>query len=263
MPSPGPRDAAPVDGETPIAPTGTDVAVYSKIYGGSAYLETGLAKTWGGARNRADRVSVELTLTQVQNTIEAVRFAVAAGVPLNRHITVHWQEAGVPDNRAAAATGAFLKLASQFLQKRGERFAYVWVRENDDGDGCKGSHVHILAHVRPGSAAAFVGRQRGWLRRVTGNAYRKDVIETARIGGTLRAAETAPELYLENLGAVLAYVVKGASKEAATAAGLVRHGEGGCVIGKRASRSQNLAGDAKVTAMSGVIVNRPKDSSAH
>lgn len=237
---PGPRDAAPVDGETPIAPTGTDVALYSKIYGGSAYLETAPARTWGGARNRGDRVSDNLTLRQVQSTIEAAQFAAASGIPLNRHITVHWQDAGVPDNQAAAATGAFIKLASQFLQKRGEPFAYVWNRENDDGDGCKGSHVHILAHVGPDAAPAFVAMQRGWLRRVTGNPYRKGVIQTARIGGWLRAAETAPEVYRENLGAILAYVVKGASSEAARALGLLRHGEGGRVIGKRSSRSQSL-----------------------
>jgi hypothetical protein len=195
MPSPGPCDAAPVEGETSIAATGTDVAQYSKIHAGSAYLETAQARTWGGARNRADRVTVDLTLQQVRNTIEAAQFAVATGIPLNRHITVHWQEAGIADNRAAAATGAFIKLASQFLQKRGEPFAYVWIRENDDGDGCKGSHVHILAHVRPDAAAAFVAMQRSWLRRVTGNPYRKGVIQTARIGGWLRTAETNQELY--------------------------------------------------------------------
>jgi hypothetical protein len=230
MPSPGPRDVAPVEGETPIAATGTTVA---SIFGSRVAAFPGVAKvrTWGGARNRADRV-----------TIEAASIAAAAGIPLNRHITVHWERAGVPDNRAAAATGAFIKLASQFLQKRGEPFAYAWIRENDDGDGCKGSHVHILAHVRPDAAAAFVRMQRRWLERVTGNPYRAGVIRTRRIGGWLRAAETAPELYRENLGAIVSYVVKGASSEAASALGLERHGEGGRIIGKRSSRSQNLRG---------------------
>jgi hypothetical protein len=239
MPPPGPRDVAPVEGETPIVSVGTTVANMntSRV---AAFPGVAKVRTWGGARNRADRMTVELTLAQVAATIEAAQIAAAAGIPLNRHITVHWERAGVPDNRAAAATGAFIKLASQFLQKRGEPFAYVWIRENDDGDGCKGSHVHILAHVRPDAAAAFVRMQRRWLERVTGNPYRAGVIRTRRIGGWLRAAETAPELYRENLGAILAYIVKGASSEAATALGLERHGEGGRVIGKRASRSQNL-----------------------
>lgn len=216
-----------------VASTNTNSSV-------AAYPEPANVSRWGGARNRADRVSLILTRAQVENTIDAAWRAVAAGVPLNRHITIHWQHAGIPDEAATTATGALIKLMSQFLQKRGERFAYVWVRENDDGDGQKGSHVHILAHVRPGVAAAFTAMQRRWLRRITGKPYRAGVIHTARIGGTLRAATAAPDVYRINLAKIVAYILKGATAGVAASLGLARSRDGGRVVGKRAGQSQVL-----------------------
>jgi len=228
------------EGKPALSRTGTVVAIIHTHSSGVAYPELASLSTWGGARNRADRVSFALTQAQVENTIDAAWFALSAGVPFNRHITVHWQHAGIPDEAAAAATGAFIKLMSQFLQKRGERFAYVWVRENDEGDGQKGSHVHILAYVRPGVAAAFTARQRRWLRRITGKPYRAGVIHTARIGGTLRAATAAPEVYRINLAKIVAYILKGATAGVAASLGLARSREGGRVVGKRAGQSQIL-----------------------
>ena len=228
------------EGKPAVSVTGTVVALISTHSSGAAYPGQAGVGTWGGARNRADRVSFALTRAQVENTIDAAWFAFAAGVPFNRHITVHWQHAGIPDEGAAAATGGLIKLMSQFLQKRGERFAYVWVRENDEGDGQKGSHVHILAYVRPTVAAAFTAMQRRWLRRITGKPYRAGTIHTARIGGTVRAATAAPEVYRVNLVKIVAYVVKGAAADLGAELGLERCGEGGRVTGKRASRSQLL-----------------------
>jgi hypothetical protein len=51
----------------------------------------------------------------------------------------------------------------------------------------------------------------------------------------------APEAYQANLAAVVGYVLKGASRETAKALGLERLESGGCVMGKRAGWSQNLA----------------------
>src|SRR3546814_15908735 len=65
----------------------------------------------GGARNRADRVSQSLSMRQARNIIDAVRYAYWIDLPLNRHVTVHWERAGISDDRAAAATSQFLKLA--------------------------------------------------------------------------------------------------------------------------------------------------------
>lgn len=138
-----------------------------------------------GSLRRVSRVP--LTVKQTAEIIEAARFAASIGLPLNRHLTIHWEAAGVPDSRAAAATAAFLTLARDWLRKRGAPFAWVWVRENGDG---KGSHVHFLMHCRPALARGFAGMQRRWLRRVTGKPYRARVIRTVRIGGALTAAQT-------------------------------------------------------------------------
>jgi hypothetical protein len=160
-------------------------------------------------------------------------------------VTVHWEAAGVPDCHSAKATAAFLTLARDWLRKCGKPFAWAWVRENGYA---KGSHVHILMHCPPELARAFSGMQRRWLRRVTGRPYRARVIRTARIGGSLRAAETNRAVYAENLAAVVAYVLKGASQEAAGKLGLVRLVCGGRVIGKRAATSHNIGRTARETS---------------
>lgn len=174
--------------------------------------------------------------------IAAAHFAARIGLPLRRHVTIHWEAAGVPDNQAAAATAAFLRLARDWLRKRGHPFAWLWVRENGHR---KGSHVHILLHCRPELARAFSGMQRRWLRRITGKPYRARIIRTARIGGTLMAAESAPAVYAENLAAVVGYLLKGASPEAARLLGIARLEDGGRIIGRRCAASQNIGRAAR------------------
>jgi hypothetical protein len=235
-------------GYWPKAETGTSVAIYNNSKSDAAFsnpaVNTGNKQGWGGARNRADRVSDSLSLRQAEGIIRAAHRACAIGLPFNRHVTIHWERAGVPDAEAAGAIGAYLSLARDFLRKRGWGFAWAYVRENGDG---KGSHVHILMHIDPAIAQPFTSMQRRWLKRVTGKPYRKGVIRTERIGPTLRAFRTAPEAYQANLAVVVGYVLKGASREAATALGLERLEDGGRVIGKRAGWSQKIA--AKKSAM--------------
>lgn len=234
--------------------SGTAVAIYSSSKSARPFDAKHGISGWGGARNRADRVSESLSLKQARSIMEAAQFAAAIGLPFNRHVTIHWERAGVPDNRAAAATARFLKLASDWLAKRNSKpdkqraengqgrlsFAWAWVRENDAGGDCsKGSHVHILLHV-PLGAIWTAWRLRRWLERVSGQPYRKGVIRTARIGGSARAAATASVNYLINLDAVVRYVLKGASAKVARSIGLERWNAGGRIIGKRTAFSQNI-----------------------
>src|SRR3546814_12900945 len=74
-------------------------------------------------------------MRQARNIIDAVRYAYWIDLPLNRHVTVHWERAGISDDRAAAATSQFLKLASDWIGKRGGKFAWIWVRENGPFSG--------------------------------------------------------------------------------------------------------------------------------
>ena len=217
--------------------TGTLPAININPKSHSASESYAASSGWGGARNRADRTSDFLSLIQAAGIIRAAHNARAIGLPFNRHLTIHWERADVPDDRQAAATGAFLTLGRDWLRKRGARFAWSFVRESGDG---KGGHAHILMHVPPDLAVDFGRRQRSWIKRVTGRRYRTGTIRTARIGGTLRAAWTAPAVYDVNLGVVVAYLLKGASRAAGEALGVPRLEPGGSVIGKRAGWSENL-----------------------
>ena len=85
----------------------------------------------GGARNIASRNSDYLTPKKAQQLIKAAQRANHIGRPLNRHITIHWQSAGLSDREAMQATTAFLKYLREWL--RGDT-AYLWVRENGMGE---------------------------------------------------------------------------------------------------------------------------------
>lgn len=176
------------------------------------------------------------------NLHAAAHFAPKAGVPFNLFKTIHWQKAGVSD--PLAATGRFLKLASDWIRSKGGTSAYVWVREAGDE---KGEHVHILLHVPPALAPGLARRQRGWLQ-ACGAEWRRGVIYTERIGQSLRhatAGQVSGEDYLAHLEEVVGYVLKGGEPGALEALGLERRETTGALVGKRAGASQNLGPSAR------------------
>jgi hypothetical protein len=232
-------------GNPPASQAGTALAVNTKVKGGTANKPKRPASKRGGARNRAERVSECLTLNQAAGVIAAIQASGNIGLPLNRHLTLHWGCYGISDADAGKATGDFLKLAGQFLRSKRQPFAFVYVRENDDGDGSKGPHTHFLLHVPPTIAARFVTMQRRWLRIVTGKAYRRNAMRTARIGRSIIAAIIAPALYEANLAVVAHYVLKAAEPYAVQALGLAHAPEYGRVIGKRAGWSENIGAAAR------------------
>jgi hypothetical protein len=235
-----------IGGKAPVVQTGMAVAPLDLDLSDAPDNEMPALSTWGGARNRADRVSDLLPLAKAQAVIGAAHRAIAFDMPLNRFVTVHWTRAGVNDDRAAWATGRLIKLASDWVVRSGGRIAWTWVRENDDGDGSKGSHVHILLHC-PDTVP--IGRKwLSWLSRITGRRYRRGTIKSVRIGGSLNAHSSTPAHYRHNLDAVLAYVCKGVHYADGVALGLPLTEPSGRVIGKRAAWSQNLGSNSRVLA---------------
>lgn len=212
---------------------------YLSIGGGP---KTAISGSRGGPRNRADRESLALRLDQVANLIAAARHAQHIGLPLNRSITVHWQAAGLPLARMAAATGRFVDLLGKAVSRHGARLAWLWVHE---GGEAKGGHCHLLAHIPADLVPVVTGLQRGWLRRITGKPYRARVICSRPIGGRLGLETGNPALHAVNLEVALAYVLKGAGEAAATACCLERVEHGGRVIGKRCGTSQNIGAKAR------------------
>jgi hypothetical protein len=237
---PGSGDMCGTGSNPAVYETGTDLATNTKSLG-AVPSTSPASRSWGGARNKRSRTSVELSHSQAVNIIEAAGHAAALSLPLNRHITIHWGQAGILDCEAAAATGRYVKLVADCIAKRGGRFACVWVRENGDG---KGTHVHILAHIPAGFALARM--QRRWLRHISGRPYLKGTIKTTRIGGRLAAAQGLTEGYRANLREVVAYVLKGVSADSAAALGFDKLEPGGRIIGKRCGSSQNLGRQARV-----------------
>lgn len=221
--------------------TGTVHANLEKGLGGSSSDAIPLFHSHGGARNRATRTSDGLNERQCRELIDATAFALGRGLSFNVLLTLHLEAGGVMDRDAGAALRRFLKSASDWATKRGDRLAWAFVRENGEG---KGSHAHILLHVPPSLRPAFTGRQQGWLKRA-GIRAAKGVVLSRRIGGTVRSYQSDPASYLPNLGAALGYCLKGAGRDAADALGLSRREPGGRIIGKRCGTSQNIGRAAR------------------
>ena len=222
-------------GKAAISKAGTPLAINNLSLGVAADLPCSTGR--GGARNRADRESHELTAAHVANLKAAERHAALIGLPFTRMLTIHWEAAGVPLEYMAKATGKLLDLLTRWLARRGHRSAWLWVHENGDR---KGGHCHLLARIPAGLVKALTGKLLGWLRTITLRTYRARVIYSRPIGGRLGIETSNPDLYAINLEAALAYVLKGACPEAASQFGLERLEPGGLVIGKRCGTSQNI-----------------------
>ncbi|MCB2114272.1 MAG: hypothetical protein KDD85_12100 [Parvularculaceae bacterium] len=196
----------------------------------------------GGARNRADRESHALTVSQIANLIAATPHAERIGLPFTRMVTIHWHAAGVSLDSMAKATGRFLDLLSKTLARHESETAWIWVHENGRN---KGGHCHLLAHVPPALVSTVTRLQKRWLRRIVGKPYRSRVIRSRPIGGRLGVECGNPALHAANLEASLRYVLKGADAEAAALFTLDNVEPGGRIIGKRCGTSQNIGPKAR------------------
>lgn len=224
----------------PVPTNGTALAINYVTVGVGALSAGGTGR--GGARNRAGRASFALTPAQIGNLKAAERHANKIGLPFTRMISIHWEAAGVPLAGMAKATGRFTDLMGKAIARHGSGKAWLWTHENC---GSKGGHCHLLAHIPAHLVPVITALQRGWLRRITGMPYRARVIHSKPIGGRLGLEAGNPALHATNLGAALAYVLKGANSEAASQFALERLEPGGRVIGKRCGTSQNISANAR------------------
>lgn len=202
-------------------------------------FNTGDKRSWGGARNRADRVSWHLSQGQAVKLIEAASNAELNRLRFNRHWTVHYERAGIAESDGARFIGHLLKLASAQARRDGGQMAAIWVRENGEG---KGGHVHIMLHLPAGTHLR--NRTRRWIV-AAGGKYRARVSRVNSIGGRLSFAELggdpmSDQHYRANAEAVLRYLLKYGNVGAGEALGLARFGEAGKVIGKRCGFTQNI-----------------------
>jgi hypothetical protein len=202
------------------------------IYSGASFSVP--ANGWGGARNHANRTSNYIKLEAALELVEAAQWAIAAGVPFNRHLTIHWAKCGIPDGMAAAASGRLVKLIGDWVKKGRGRFAYAWVREIGPW---KGSHVHILLHLPRHLKLGHMTRK--WVRSIASKPPKRGIL-TKAIGGTTTSAFSGSDWYEANLAAVVSYLLKGVDHVSGEALGLDEYALGGRIIGKRVSVSQNI-----------------------
>ncbi len=93
----------------------------------------------------------------------------------------------------------------------------------------------MIVHVPPEFVGQLVHAQKRWLRIITGNPYRSQIIKSKPIGGRLRVETSNPEMYRMNLKRVVHYICKGSLDHE-----LPDWQPGGLVIGKRCGTSQNI-----------------------
>ncbi len=192
----------------------------------------------GGAGNRTTATSDYLTLRQAQELMAAAQCALAIGKPLTRHLTVRLERQGIFDADAVKAIGRLITLLRDHVRKTTDgEIAYIWVREHG---AVIGGHVHILLHLPAGYLWQGQRVQR-WIERISGRPYKKGTIKTTRIGGTAKAHESNPNLYLPHLATVVGYVMKGTCPKAGEALELERIKTQGRVMGKRCGRSANIS----------------------
>jgi len=190
--------------------------------------------TWGGARNRRDRVTTALSQRHAEGLLMAMAYADLVGMPLTRHWTVDYELAGIADRDGAAFVGKLLALCGRYVRAKGGRFAAVWVREVGRRNG---AHVHIAFHLPRGWRLGYLTRR--WIK-AAGGQYRKSVSRIRPIGGSVNCAWTSPALYRENLERLGNYLTKGSESAVAAELGLELLKPGCEIVGKRCGRTQNL-----------------------
>lgn len=191
--------------------------------------------TWGGARNRAERVSYYLSDKQVAGLMEAARHAFATGRVFQRHWTVHYGLAGIQPEDAMRFIGKLLDLVSKQARREGGEMSVIWVRECASG---KGEHVHMLLYLPVGMSLR--NRTRRWIV-TAGGVYRRGVSKVTIIGGQLLITEeSSGARMLTNVETVVRYLAKAATIEIGEQLGLTRHSSRGKIVGKRWGRTVNL-----------------------
>lgn len=205
----------------------------------------------GGAGNRTTATSDYLTLRQARDLMAAAEYSLAIGKPLTRHLTVRLEQQGIADTDAVKAIGRLLTLLRDHVRKTtGGEIAYIWSREHG---AVIGGHVHILLHL-PARYIWQGQRVQRWIERISGRPYKKGAIKTTRIGGTVKAHESNPNLYLVNLATVAGYIMKGTSADASAVLQLENVQAQGRIIGKRCGMSLNIRSNRNTLASNATTV---------
>ncbi len=107
-----------------------------------------------------------LTLEQLRNMWAAFDHTTSIGLILNVSLDINFGAGDLfdPDQNAGGSLRAFLKLARQWIEKKGERTAYIYVFENRyTRFGESGIHAHVLIHVPSDLLSDFHRMKKRWV----------------------------------------------------------------------------------------------------
>lgn len=193
----------------------------------------------GGACNRADRASWQLTRQHCEDLLGASAAAARAGRPLNRFITVAWGKAGLAPQDSVTATGEFIRLAREWHRARGHPMPWCWVQEH--GPVFR-AHCHLLLHVPAELEPLFRPMPTRWAKKVLAGRYVAGVMRSERLASAY-AREGLAGTYRAELLGKLHYMMKCAPAAlegplGMTGMGYKDWGQSCPVLGKRAGTWQ-------------------------
>lgn len=141
-----------------------------------------------GRGNWSSNPRMTLSLAQVENNWAALGHAERLGLCPTDTLDIHFDRGDLFDleNRARRSLGEFLKSARQWVERKGERTAYIWTLENRGGGD--GVHAHVLIHVPPAIATRFHQLKPRWARKAGLNMAIANVINREPLP-TLKAAK--------------------------------------------------------------------------
>lgn len=177
----------------------------------------------GGARNKADRQTAQLTERQCRNLIAAAGTAWAAGTPLNRFATLAFGKCGIEARDCVAATGDWIKLARDWFASQGHPLVWAWVQE---WGPINLAHCHILLHVPAELAPLFRAKPQRWARKVIadrGGGYVAGATDCQKIHCSGHP-DRYPDAYRAALAFKVHYMLKCAPAELEERLGMIARG---------------------------------------
>jgi len=155
------------------------------------------AQPWASSTPRQSRQAKArqyLSLDQLENIWAALGHSRRLGVVPNETLDIHFDKGELMDpyRWARPCLRAFLKLARQWIERKGHQTAIIWVLENRGDGGGHGIHAHVLIHVPPVLATRFHQLKRKWARTaglnvsVAGVIKRKPLPTLNAVKGKLR-----------------------------------------------------------------------------
>lgn len=185
-----------------------------------------------------------MTLNQVANLNAAAAYANDIGLPLNRHSIAHFGLLGLDDHEGFNAMQGLLATMRGWCWRKGETFAYIWVREKAE----YGPHAHMLLHVPAPIEATFARLQWRWMKNACGGLYSRGAFFSRPVAGWSSYVSGESGVFEQNQSAVINYVLKGANSDAIVAHRIRNPKYSGRVIGKRCGTSQNIGQAARIGA---------------